>query len=161
MSQFEEPSYANIKKAFVSEDYIIVLFENEDAVKFQLTNSKTKDVIRINTVDFNSHEVIINADSDNLIYPWDNIRYLTSVDYKKYMDEVGLNWAAQIGERLKAIRINKNLAIDDLYERAEVTEEMWIRIEEGSYGLTVNFELLRKMLNAMDYNIKDFITPQK
>lgn len=168
--RWNETSYQKIKYAKSSNDDIIVDFENGDIVqvpKDALIPFRVYD-IEWEKFEFNPFEITIPAKPKNIEISWDKLRVITDKEYAKHLARESEEQAKLIGEKIRRLRIKKNINSKDLAERAGVAAQTISRIEQGHTD--VSFATLRKILAAMGYSLKDLAnqeaeiemkTPQK
>lgn len=153
--RWNDTSYQKIKYMKASDNEILVDFENGDAIQLSkdaVTPFGVYDV-EWERLEFNPFEIIIPAKPRNIEISWDKLRVITDKEYAKYLASESEERAMPIGEKIKRLRIRKNINSKDLAERAGVAAQTISRIEQGHTD--VSFATLRKILAAMGYTLKD------
>lgn len=153
--RWNDTSYQKIKYAKSINSDIVVGFENGDTIqvpKDALIPFRVYD-IEWEKLEFNPFEIAIPAKPKNIEISWDKLRVITDKEFAKQLASESEEQAKLIGEKIKRLRVKKNISSKDLAERAGVAAQTISRIEQGHTD--VSFATLRKILAAMGYTLKD------
>jgi transcriptional regulator with XRE-family HTH domain len=155
MTQWNNTSYQRIKDAKFLNNNVVVSFENGDKkvmpkdtlIPFGFSNFEWSEL------SFTPFEIIIPASPHSLEIPWDKLRVITDKEFGKYLAEKSEEQSKLIGLKVKRLREKKNISSKELAERAGVAPQTISRIEQGHSD--VGFIILKKILTAMGYSLKD------
>jgi type I restriction enzyme R subunit len=105
-------------------------------------------------VTWSSHAISVPAAGGDVIdIPWDAIRVLSDPAFADHTRGIARQQAADVGKRLRALRMTRGLSSKELAERAEITPQSLSRIEHGHHDVV--FSTLRRLLGAMGYTLRD------
>lgn len=155
MIHWNNTSYQKIKDAQLTNDNLVVSFENGDVIevpKETLTPFSNCE-IEWSKLSFNPFEIIIPGSPHSLEIPWDKLRVITDKEFGKYLAEKSEEQSKLIGVKVKRLREKKGISSKGLAERAGITPQTISRIEQGHTD--VSFATLKKILAAMGCSLKD------
>ena len=132
MTRWNDSSYQKIKDVKLTNENVVVSFENGDVLE----------IFNGNLIPFGTTSI-----------EWDKLRVIADKEFGKYLAEKSQEQSKLIGVKVKRLREKKGINSKELAERAGITPQTISRIEQGHTD--VSFVTLRKILAAMGYSLKD------
>ncbi|MHB0965784.1 MAG: helix-turn-helix domain-containing protein [Bellilinea sp.] len=158
---WNRPDYQRIKYAEPKSKILLVRFEDDSLITLpleQVVATDPKDVLWDQMI-VEPYEILFHTrQGKDLEIPWTTIRLLSDPLFAAHWVGVTELQAKHIGERLKALRISRQLSSKDVAVRAGITPQSLSRIENGRHDVV--FTTLRKILAAMGFSLKDLSEDQ-
>lgn len=157
MKKWDHPEYQKIIAAEINNGQLTVGFANSDKVKLPISTiiPATISEILFEKVHFNSYEIILPTNREDIEIPWDMIRAVTDKEYSKFLADEGENQAKAIGIKIKRLREKRQYKSNELAELSGFTPQTISRIEQGHTD--VSFATLKRILGSMGYTLQDLV----
>ena len=155
-NRWDMPEYQKMVSVKTDDENLYVLFEDGSWVKVE------KDVLfpsltdqEWNSLEITPYELVIHLKREKIEISWSTIRIITDKEYSKFIAGIADEQAKKIGQRIKELRVKRNLNSKELAERAAITPQSLSRIENGHHDVV--FSTLQRLLSAMGFSLKDLI----
>lgn len=116
---------------------LTVEFENGDRVQLDpkqlLPRSVNPEEVDWPRIGSNTSEILIPIGETWFEVPWDVIRDTTDPEFSEHWARMDKKVLDKRGKRIRQLRENQNLSVDELAARANVTADDVIRVESGSH----------------------------
>lgn len=106
-------------------------------------------------ISFNPYEILVPTAAGEIEIPWSTIRVLTDWDYRAHLAAAAEEQARRIGERIRELRMSRNLTSKELAARAGIPPQSLSRIERGRHHVV--FTTLQRILAAMGCSLNDLM----
>lgn len=155
MKKWDNINYQKIKHVDFEKGALSVIFYNEDKIELPVQSILSIDKSKIQdlTLKYEEYEISFDLKGEKISVPWDKIRLLSDPDFAKDMAEKAVEHLKIVGKKLRILRELKNMEISQLAIKSELDESTISKIENGE--IEASFATLRKILNSMDYTLKD------
>lgn len=155
MKPWQDSKYKRISSAEKENGFLLVSFENGDAVRVPITaiNLHGEVTLDWNQLSCTPFEIVVPSQKNELAIPWDKIRAITDRDFSQYLAKQSEEVAKKVGAKIRALREKAGLKSGDLAQRSGLTPQTISRIETGKTD--VGYSTLTKILSSMGYGLKD------
>ena len=155
MRNWDSREYRRINNAILSQDRLLVSFENGDVAEIPTIRVLPFGVANgtWNGLRFDAHTITAQIGNQHLEVPWSTIRAITDPEFGGHIARQAEEQAKTIGTRIRKLRESRHLASKELAERAGISPQSLSRIENGRHDVV--FTTLGRILGAMGYSLRD------
>jgi DNA-binding XRE family transcriptional regulator len=106
---------------------------------------------------FTRDEIIVPTPGGEAEISWFSLRALTDAEFAAYLGEFAANESRRVGYRMRMLREERGLTVEDVAARVGVSADVISGIEEGEQQ--VGFDRLESVLMGMDRTLSDLGRP--
>lgn len=159
MNPWDNPKYQKIVQVTTDQGCLMVQFANSDQVfesfaRLNPTIDLTKQQeITNKDLKFNAYEITVRYQEEEIIIPWDVIRFHTDVAFAKYNLDKNEEQNRQIGQLLCLMREQRGITIAEMAVMTGHSPSRIRIMEEGRSDIP--FGTLRKYLQILGKSLRD------
>jgi hypothetical protein len=157
------PGYRTIKKFVVDGDKAYVTFADQDEVSIKTDRLVPPGSENVRwteaTLGERGRYVTVPAWPESVDISWDVIRRLDDAQFAAEMAKLAAEQATHIGERLRGLRLHRQLTQDEVARRADIQPANLSRIENGHFDVASS--TLWKLLAVMGCGPADLAGDKK